>query len=150
YWEPPGPEIGEAIPFEEAAEQFWSDFRDAVARHRRSDVPLGVFLSGGVDSSSVAAALAEVESARDIRTFSIGFGDASFDQSAHAGAVARHLGTDHHERIFSAETVWELLPEVAGWLDEPFGDASILPTHLLSRFARGEVTVTLGGDGADE
>ncbi len=64
--------------------------------------------------------------------------------------VARHLGTDHHERTFSIETAYELLPEVAGWLDEPFGDASILPTHLLSRFAREEVTVVLGGDGADE
>ena len=64
--------------------------------------------------------------------------------------MARFLGTDHHERTFSAETVMELLPEVAGWLDEPFGDASVLPTHLLSRFARTEVTVVLGGDGADE
>ena len=85
-----------------------------------------------------------------MRTFSIGFEDPSFDESRHARAVARHLGTDHHERIFSAATVYELLPEVAGWLDEPFGDASILPTHLLSRFARTEVTVALGGDGADE
>ena len=113
-------------------------------------MPLGVFLSGGVDSSSVAAASAELEPARDVRTFSIGFEDPSFDESAHARAVARHLGTDHHERTFSAETVYELLPEVAGWLDEPFGDASILPTHLLSRFARSEVKVVLGGDGADE
>ncbi len=85
-----------------------------------------------------------------MRTFSIGFEDPSFDESAHARAVARHLGTDHHERTFSAATVFELLPEVAAWLDEPFGDASILPTHLLSRFARTEVTVVLGGDGADE
>ncbi len=118
--------------------------------HRRSDVPLGVFLSGGVDSSSVAAALCEVEPARDVRTFSIGFEDPSFDESRHARAVAQHLGTDHHERTFSIATAYELLPEVAGWLDEPFGDASILPTHLLSRFAREEVTVVLGGDGADE
>ena len=149
YWESPSPSA-EAPPFEEAASRFWDDFRGAVARHRRSDVPLGVFLSGGVDSSSVAAALAELEPARNIRTFSIGFEDRSFDESDHARAVARHLGTDHRERTFSAEMVFELLPEVAGWLDEPFGDASILPTHLLSRFARGEVTVALGGDGADE
>ena len=113
-------------------------------------MPLGVFLSGGVDSSSVAAALCEVEPARNVRTFSIGFEDPSFDESGHARAVAQHLGTDHHERTFSIETVYDLLPEVARWLDEPFGDASILPTHLLSRFAREDVTVVLGGDGADE
>jgi asparagine synthase (glutamine-hydrolysing) len=149
YWESPEPS-SDPLPFEEASSQFWDDFRAAVGRHRRSDVPLGVFLSGGVDSSSVAAALAELEPARNIRTFSIGFEDKSFDESEHARVVAWRLGTDHHERTFSPETVMELLPEVADWLDEPFGDASILPTHLLSRFARGEVTVTLGGDGADE
>ncbi len=76
----------------------------------------------------------------------------SFDESDHATRRGpKHLGTDHHERIvLGAESVMELLPEVGGWLDEPFGDASILPTHLLSRFAREEVTVALGGDGADE
>jgi asparagine synthase (glutamine-hydrolysing) len=151
YWQPPAPSPeAEAAPLAETAAQFWDDFRAAVARHRRSDVPLGVFLSGGVDSSSVAAALSEVVPARAVRTFSIGFEDPSFDESRHARSVARHLGTEHHERIFSAATVYELLPEVAGWLDEPFGDASILPTYLLSRFARTEVTVALGGDGADE
>ena len=149
FWDSPDV-AAESPPFEEASPRFWDEFREAVGRHRRSDVPLGVFLSGGVDSSSVAAALAELEPARTIRTFSIGFEDKSFDESDHARAVARHLGTDHRERTFSAETVMELLPEVAGWLDEPFGDASVLPTHLLSRFAREEVTVALGGDGADE
>jgi asparagine synthase (glutamine-hydrolysing) len=151
YWQPPAP-LSETDwpPLEDSAEQFWNDFRDAVGRHRRSDVPLGVFLSGGIDSSSVAAALCELEPAREIRTFSIGFEDPSFDESAYARAVAVHLGTDHHERIFSAQTVLDLLPEVTSWLDEPFGDASVLPTHLLSRFARSEVKVTLGGDGADE
>ncbi len=149
YWEstpPPGID-GD---FDATADRFWEAFRSSVARHRRSDVPLGVFLSGGVDSSSVAAALCEVQPARTVRTFSIGFEDPSFDESHHARAVARHLGTDHHEQTFSIETAFKLLPDVASWLDEPFGDASILPTHLLSRFARSEVTVVLGGDGADE
>lgn len=136
--------------FAEESERFWGAFREAVGRHARSDVPLGVFLSGGVDSSSVAAAMAELKPAGSIKTFSIGFDDPSFDESSHARAVAAHLGTDHRERIFSAGDVLELLPEVARWLDEPFGDASILPTHLLSKFAREEVTVVLGGDGADE
>ncbi len=149
YWAPPLPRPA-AESFDATSERFWAMFRDAVGRHRRSDVPLGVFLSGGVDSSSVAAALAELEPPGNIHTFSIGFDDPSFDESPHARAVAEHLGTDHHERTFSAETVLELLPEVVGWLDEPFGDASVLPTHLLSRFAREEVTVALGGDGADE
>ncbi|WP_435015483.1 asparagine synthase (glutamine-hydrolyzing) [Tundrisphaera sp. TA3] len=153
YWVPPEPKAGSdesRAAFDREAGRFWDEFRAAVGRHRRSDVPLGVFLSGGLDSSSVAAALCELEPPRNIRTFSIGFEDPSFDESAHARAVAGFLGTDHRERMFSAETVMELLPEVAGWLDEPFGDASILPTHLLSRFAREEVTVALGGDGADE
>lgn len=149
YWSPSFA-VAEELPLAEAAERFWTSFRDAVGRHRRSDVPLGVFLSGGIDSSSVAAALAELEPAAGIHTFSIGFEDRSFDESEHARRVAHHLGTDHHERTFSAESVRELLPEVVEWLDEPFGDASILPTHLLSRFARTEVTVALGGDGADE
>jgi asparagine synthase (glutamine-hydrolysing) len=149
YWDPSIPSAA-VIDFDVTAERFWGKFRDSVARHRRSDVPIGVFLSGGVDSSTVAAALCEVEPAREVRTFTIGFEDPSFDESSHARAVAHHLGTDHHEQTFSIETLYQLLPEVATWLDEPFGDASILPTHLLSRFARREVKVVLGGDGADE
>jgi asparagine synthase (glutamine-hydrolysing) len=150
YWNPPVLGSSSAREFSATAEQFWTEFRDSVARHRRSDVPIGVFLSGGVDSSSVAAALCEVEPAANVKTFSIGFEDRTFDESSHARAVAAFLGTDHHERTFSVKTAYELLPEVAGWLDEPFGDASILPTHLLSRFARENVKVVLGGDGADE
>jgi asparagine synthase (glutamine-hydrolysing) len=149
HWTSPTPEAADE-PFDAAAGRFWVDFREAVGRHRRSDVPLGVFLSGGLDSSSVAAALAELEPASGIRTFSIGFDDPSFDESPHARAVAAHLGTDHRERIVSAGSILDLLPEVPDWLDEPMGDASILPTHLLSRFAREEVTVALGGDGSDE
>ncbi|ADV61585.1 asparagine synthase (glutamine-hydrolyzing) [Isosphaera pallida ATCC 43644] len=125
----------------------------AAARHCRADVPVGVFLSGGVDSSSVAASVVDsgVFGRPDaVRTFSIGFDDPSFDERLHARAVAKALGTTHHERIFTAADLAALVPEVVNWLDEPFGDASILPTHLLCRFAREEVTVALGGDGADE
>ncbi len=150
YWSPPNPEDSNSETFAEAAERFWSLFRSSVQRHLRSDVPLGVFLSGGIDSSSVAAALAELQPASSIRTYSIGFDDPSFDESGHARSVARALGTDHHEQSFSVDTLRELLPEVVAWLDEPFGDASILPTHLLSRFARSQVKVCLGGDGSDE
>ena len=151
YWVPPEPNLArQESEFEEAATDFWAEFRDSVGRHRRSDVPIGVFLSGGVESSSVVAALCELEPSKSIQTFSIGFDDPSFDESSYARRVASHLGTDHHERSFSAEHVLELLPEVARWLDEPFSDASILPTFLLSRFAREQVKVVLGGDGADE
>ena len=149
-YEAPTPIISTPPPFDIAAAAFWDGLRSSVARHMRSDVPLGVFLSGGVDSSSVAAALAEVVDPSTIRTYSIGFDDPSFDESAHARAVAKHLGTDHRERRFGVETLLDMLPEVAALSDEPFGDASILPTHLLSKFAREEVTVALGGDGADE
>lgn len=151
YWTPPLPPANRNAPsFDAAKHLMWDELVRSVERHRRSDVPLGVFLSGGVDSSSVAAALTEVQSASTIRTFSIGFDDPSFDESPYSRAVARHLGTLHHERKFSANEALQLLPEVSNWLDEPFGDASILPTHLLSRFARESVTVALGGDGADE
>ncbi len=149
YWTPAQTTL-EIPPFEQAACDFWSLFRQSVARHRRSDVPIGVFLSGGIDSSSVAAALCELEPPDRVDTFSIGFDDPSFDERASALEVAQKLGTRHHERVFSVETLRALLPDVASWLDEPFGDASILPTHLLCRFAREHVKVILGGDGADE
>ena len=149
FWEPPS-RVADPEPFDHAVGSFWDRFQGAVARHCRSDVPLGVFLSGGIDSSSVAAAVRANDPGRAFQTFSIGFDDPSFDESPHAKAVAQYLKTDHHERVFSAAAVLDLLPEVVTWLDEPFGDASVLPTHLLSRFAREHVTVALGGDGADE
>ena len=149
YWTPP-PRSPDPEPFGVAARSFRDQFEGAVARHCRSDVPLGVFLSGGIDSSAVAAAVRANEPGRAVQTFSIGFDDPSFDESSHARAVASFLQTDHHEQVFSARAVLDLLPDVVACLDEPFGDASVLPTHLLSRFARERVTVALGGDGADE
>lgn len=145
-----GLDLGEEYPNETLPDEFWGRFRHAVGRHQRSDVPLGVFLSGGVDSSAVATALVELQGASCVQTFSIGFEDQSFDESSHARLVANHLGTRHSERIFNVGKLTELLPSLCNWLDEPFGDASVLPTHLLSAFAREHVTVALGGDGADE
>jgi asparagine synthase (glutamine-hydrolysing) len=137
------------------------DFDEAVARVREevvratsarlvADVPLGVFLSGGVDSSLVTAAMAQTVPASQIQTFAIGFEEKSFDERSHAEAVARHLGTRHQVRVVSPRQMLEVLDPVAELMDEPLGDASIIPTYLLSAFAREHVTVALGGDGGDE
>lgn len=122
---------------------------ESVRRRLISDVPLGVLLSGGIDSSTVAA-LAVRHSAGSVKTFSIGFEEASFDESAHAKKVAEHLGTEHHEERMSVGTAAGLVAEIGEWLDEPLSDPSLLPTFLLSRFVRQHVTVALGGDGGDE
>ena len=115
-----------------------------------SDVPLGVFLSGGIDSSIVAAAMVKEKPSKSVKTFSIAFEDKSFDESTHARLVARHLGTEHHEERLSPQTMIDILPEISAFMCEPIGDASIIPTYLLSRFVRRSVTVALGGDGGDE
>ena len=114
-----------------------------------SDVPLGVLLSGGVDSSTVAA-LAVRASSEPVKTFSISFAESSFDESSYARAVAKFLGTDHHEERLSANLAANLVGEIGSWMDEPFSDPSLVPTYLLSRFTRRHVTVALGGDGGDE
>jgi asparagine synthase (glutamine-hydrolysing) len=150
YWAPAPVSATRPSSFDDTAEQLWERFRESVRMQLVSDVPLGVFLSGGIDSSSVVAAMAAVMPADRIKTFTIGFDDPSFDESAHARHVAAHFHTNHHDEIFSVERLVEVLPEVADYLDEPFGDASVLPTFLLSRFARRHVTVALGGDGCDE
>jgi asparagine synthase (glutamine-hydrolysing) len=149
YWDlrfEPQPDVSD----DEWADGLREHLRDAVRRRLVSDVPLGAFLSGGIDSSSVVALMTEIAPAGSVKTFTVGFGDASFDESAHARRVANHFGTDHHEETFTPEVLLDLLPEVYGVLDEPFADASILPTYLLSRFTREHVTVALGGDGSDE
>ncbi|MBK8012450.1 MAG: asparagine synthase (glutamine-hydrolyzing) [Deltaproteobacteria bacterium] len=132
------------------ASELRSRIRDATSARLVADVPLGVFLSGGIDSSTVAAAMASLVDPRTIKTFSITFDDPSFDEGPYARAVAQHLGTDHQEARLSAQEMLDVLPEVADFMCEPLGDASIIPTYLLSRFTRQHVTVALGGDGGDE
>ena len=133
----------------EAAEHLLELLAESVRLRLVSDVPLGVLLSGGVDSSTVAA-LAVRASSEAVKTFSISFAEASFDESSYARAVAKFLGTDHHEERLSANLAANLVSEIGSWMDEPFSDPSLVPTYLLSRFTRKHVTVALGGDGGDE
>lgn len=122
----------------------------AASRRMISDVPLGVFLSGGIDSSTVLGALAQRYDATQLLTFTIGFTEQSFDESPFARRVADHFGTRHHERILDLSTARDIIPDILSRLDEPLGDASIVPTYLLSKFTRENATVALSGDGGDE
>src|SRR5205807_133427 len=122
--------------------------RESVRKELISDVPLGVFLSGGIDSSAVTAMMTQLGG--DVKSFSVGFAERSFDEAPYAREVARHLGTDHHELTLEPGMLLGLIPKLPVLLDEPLGDASIIPTYLLSRFAREHVKVALGGDGGDE
>jgi len=133
----------------DAARQLQDLIADSVRMRLVSDVPLGVLLSGGVDSSAVAA-LAVRASSEPVKTFSISFAESSFDESVYARSVAKFLGTDHHEERLSANLAANLVNEIGAWMDEPFSDPSLVPTYLLSRFTRKHVTVALGGDGGDE
>lgn len=152
YWDVDlgaGERKGRPGSLDDEAEALHSVLREVVRKELISDVPVGVFLSGGIDSSTVAAMMAEL-SPGNVNSFSIGFTDASFDESRHARRVAQHLGTNHRELTVEPETVLDLIPTVTAALDEPLADASIIPTYLLCRFARQHVKVALGGDGGDE
>ncbi|HKE05282.1 MAG TPA: asparagine synthase (glutamine-hydrolyzing) [Blastocatellia bacterium] len=137
------------ISEDEAAEEVHDRLREAVRMRLISDVPLGVLLSGGIDSSTVAALACEAAEGR-VKTFSIAFEEKSFDESSYARLVADHLGTEHYEQRFTEREMLEIVPEIPRLLDEPLGDGSLIPTFLLSRFTRERVTVALGGDGGDE
>ena len=150
YWryviEPVEPSSTDA----ELAEELREVVRRATRRRLMADVPLGIFLSGGIDSSFIAALAAREIDGPSLSTFTIGFTEPSFDESAPAKLMAGHLKTSHHEQILDLDAALDSLPRIFDMLDEPQGDGSLLPTWLLSRFARSKVTVALGGDGGDE
>ncbi len=134
---------------ESSAEELRELLADAVRMRLVADVPLGILLSGGVDSSTVAAFATQFSSEK-VKTFSIGFEEDSFDESKFARQVATHLNTEHYEEKLSVEKAADLISEIGTWLDEPMSDGSLIPTLLLSKFVRKHVTVALGGDGGDE
>ena len=122
---------------------------ESVRKRLISDVPLGIFLSGGIDSSTITYFASKFNPSKT-KTFNIGFEEKSFDESSYAKDIANLLGTKHYEELFTTERLLELVPKIADIIDEPLGDASFIPTYLVSQFARQYVTVILGGDGGDE
>ncbi|MEE8168951.1 MAG: asparagine synthase (glutamine-hydrolyzing), partial [Phycisphaerae bacterium] len=146
--EPPDQPVTTSL--QDAAERLRTVVRDAVARRMVADVPVGVFLSGGIDSSVIPAVAAKLGGPR-VRTFSVGFpGNAFFDETRYADAVAQRYDTDHTSLPLTLDDIRAAIPDVLDHLSEPFADSSALPTYLLSRLTRQHVTVALSGDGADE
>jgi len=153
YWDlpfaSPRPHDGDRRP-EAWAERLWDALRVSVRHRLVSDVPVGVFLSGGIDSSAVTAAAVAVDPGRRFQTFSIGFEEPSYNEERYARAVAEHLGTEHHQFTFTAGDAVALTERLGRLLDEPLADPAFLPTLHLARHTRATVTVALGGDGGDE
>jgi asparagine synthase (glutamine-hydrolysing) len=154
FWDPRAvAKSGLASPLQgsdsELTDQLETLLKDAVKRRMVADVPLGAFLSGGVDSSTVAALMQSAGMGR-VKTFSIGFDIPDFDEAPHAAAVARHLGTDHTELMVTSQQALDVIPRLPEWYDEPFADSSQIPTYLVSAMTRRHVTVALSGDGGDE
>ena len=146
YWEvAPNHELKPENPIKELEEKL----NNAVKKMLVADVPLGVFLSGGIDSATIAY-FAQKNSKEKIKTFSVGFKESAFNETPYALRVARRLGTEHYHQMFGPKDIIESIPSVYALLDEPMADPSLLPTFLLSKFARTKVKVALGGDGSDE